>query len=120
MQALWWFPFGRVEEISPRELDAQLKDGARVQVLDVREHFEFREGHIRNAKNMPLHDLARNVENLDFDPEWPVVVICLSGHRSIPAYRLLKRKGYTQIYSLKGGMLAWWNAHLPTTREGNR
>ncbi len=119
MTVPWWFPFGRVDEISPRELhDKLLNDGADLQLLDVRSTLEFSESHIANARSAPITALPQRLANLGLDPSRPVVAICLSGHRSVPAYRLLKRAGYSQVYSLDGGMLAWWAARLPTTRNG--
>ena len=119
MSVPWWFPFGSVDEISPRELhDKLLNDGVDLQLLDVRSTPEYSEGHIVNAQSMPITALPRNLANLSLDPTRPVIAICLSGHRSVPAYRLLKRAGYSQVYSLSGGMLAWWAARLPTTRNG--
>jgi len=119
MNLPWWFPFGRVEEISPRELHTQLlNDGADLQLLDVRSTVEFAEGHIANSQNTPITALPQKLARLGLDPARPVIAICLSGHRSVPAYRLLKRAGYAQVYGLGGGMLAWWAARLPTTRNG--
>ncbi len=120
MRVPWWFPFGNVAEIAPQQLRSKLGNGAGVQLLDVREPFEFVESHIAGASNMPIHDLPRTLDQLDLDPARPVVAICLSGHRSVPAYRLLKRAGYREVYSLGGGMMAWWRAHLPTTKDGTR
>jgi rhodanese-related sulfurtransferase len=114
----WWFPFGQVSEIAPRELLAELGNGAGIQLLDVREPVEFRQGHIEGARNVPIRDLPRKLETLGLDSSRPVVAICLSGHRSIPAYRLLKRSGYSQVYSLSGGMIAWWSDHLPIAKDG--
>jgi rhodanese-related sulfurtransferase len=113
----WWFPFGQVCEIAPRELLTKLGNGAGIQLLDVREPVEFRQGHIEGARNVPIHDLPHELKALGLDSSRPVVAICLSGHRSIPAYRLLRRSGY-QAYSLSGGMLAWWSDHLPTAKDG--
>ena len=118
MNAPWWFPFGRVDEISPRELQHKLlNDGADLQLIDVRSTVEYGEGHIANARNTPITALPQQLANLGLDPTRPVIAICLSGHRSVPAYRLLKRAGYSQVYSLGGGMLSWWAAHLPTARN---
>jgi rhodanese-related sulfurtransferase len=114
----WWFLFGRVEEIAPRELqDKLLNDGADLQLLDVRSTIEYAEGHVANTRNVPITALPQQLVKLGLDPTRPVIAICLSGHRSVPAYRLLKRAGYSQVYSLSGGMLAWWAARLPTTRS---
>ncbi len=118
MHVPWWFPFGHVAEIAPRELHSRLGNGAGVQLLDVREPSEFEASHIAGARSLPVHELPRALDGLALDRTRPVVAICLSGHRSVPAYRLLKRAGYHEVYSLGGGMLAWWRAHLPTTKDG--
>ncbi len=118
MDVPWWFPFGQVAEIAPRELQAKLGNGAGIQLLDVREPVEFRQGHIEGARNVPIHDLPHTLETLRLDPARPIIAICLSGHRSIPAYRLLKRSGYSRVYSLSGGMMAWWGARLPSAKDG--
>lgn len=119
MKIPWWFPFGRVEEIAPRELYNKLRnDGADLQLLDVRSTTEYAEGHIAKTQNVPITVLPKQVDQLKLDPTKPVIAICLSGHRSVPAYRLLKRAGYVQVYSLSGGMLAWWSAKLPTMKDG--
>ncbi len=121
MNAPWWLPFGHVDEIAPRDLHDKLsRDGRDLQLLDVRSGAEFAESHIAGAQNTPITVLPRNFANLNLDPNRPVIAICLSGHRSVPAYRLLKRAGFSQVYSLSGGMLAWWAARLPTTRNGKR
>ena len=118
MNVPWWFPFGRVEEIAPRDLQARLRDDGRdLQLLDVRSTVEYAESHMANTRNVPITELAQRLVDLGLDPARPVIAICLSGHRSVPAYRLLKRAGYSQVYSLSGGMLAWWAAHLPTARK---
>lgn len=119
MNVPWWFPFGHVDEIAPRELyNRLLNDGADLQLLDVRSTTEYAESHIAKTQNVPITALPKQIDHLEFDPAKPIVAICLSGHRSVPAYRLLKRAGYSQVYSLSGGMLAWWNAKLPTTKGG--
>ncbi|MBI5305360.1 MAG: rhodanese-like domain-containing protein [Chloroflexi bacterium] len=118
MNLPWWFPFGRVEEIAPRELREQLaRDGHALQLIDVRSEIEFNQGHLAHARNVPINVLPRQLASLHLDPNRPVIAICLSGHRSVPAYRLLKRTGFRQVYSLAGGMVAWWSARLPTMKD---
>jgi rhodanese-related sulfurtransferase len=118
MRPPWWFPFGKIEEIAPHALRAKLENnGADLQLLDVRTEAEFESGHIAHARNMPIHVLQRRLAELGLDPGKPVIAICLSGHRSIPAYRLLKRAGFRTVYSLAGGMLAWRSSRLPLVRD---
>jgi rhodanese-related sulfurtransferase len=45
----------------------------------------------------------------NLDREIPVVVLCLSGHRSLPGTRWLRARGY-EAYSLRGGLMAWRKA----------
>ena len=57
------------------------------------------------------------METLNFDKEKPVVAICLSAHRSIPAVRLLRRSGFQNVTQLAGGMIAWRRHSLPEQTE---
>jgi rhodanese-related sulfurtransferase len=119
MRIPWWFPFGEIEEIAPRALRAKLEnDGADLQLLDVRTVAEFESGHIDRARNVPIHSLPQRLAELGLDPSRAVIAICLSGHRSLPTYRLLKRAGFRTVYGLTGGMLAWYSSRLPMMRDG--
>ena len=121
MNVPWWVPFGRVDEIAPDELASRMQnDGRELQLLDVRSTLEYAESHLANTRNVPITELAQRLGGLGLDSSRPVIAICLSGHRSVPAFRLLKRAGYSQVYSLSGGMLAWWAARLPTMRGPNK
>ena len=107
----WWFPFGHVPEILARELAARLSAQPPLQIVDVRSHFEFARGHIRGAVNVPIGAFRRRLDGLKLDRSRPVVAICLTGHRSIPAVRLLRQRGY-DAFQLAGGMIAWRAAGL--------
>lgn len=111
MNLPWWMPFGRVREIEPAELARWLAAGAPPQLLDVRSTGEYSRGHLQGAVNVPITELSARVRSLPLAPDRPVVAICLSAHRSIPAVRLLERAGYRDARQLKGGMLAWWRTH---------
>jgi rhodanese-related sulfurtransferase len=60
--------------------------------------------------------LKDRLASLQLNTEQPIIAICLSAHRSIPAVRLLQARGFENTVQLKGGMLAWWNKHYPTER----
>jgi rhodanese-related sulfurtransferase len=49
------------------------------------------------------------MQSLNLSPEVPVVVLCLSGHRSLPGVRWLRARGF-EAYSLRGGVLSWKKA----------
>lgn len=110
----WWWPFGRVPEVSSKKLHAMLQDGRSApQLLDVRSVAEWEGSHIAGTLNAPVTELNARLATLGLDPGRPVVAICRSAHRSIPAVRLLQQHGFTRACQLQGGMRAWWKAALP-------
>lgn len=90
----------KVASISTIELEQKLKEN--IQLIDVRTPGEFRRGHIKNAKNVPLNEIGQ------FTPitDKTVYVICHSGARSKLAAKKLKKKGY-DVINIQGGMHAW-------------
>jgi rhodanese-related sulfurtransferase len=108
----WWLPFGTVPEISPAQLAKELAGLPAPQLLDVRTAAEFARGYVRGAVSVPIQTLAARLDALRLDPSRRVVAICLSAHRSIPAVRLLRSRGF-EAAQLAGGMLAWRAAGLP-------
>jgi rhodanese-related sulfurtransferase len=97
------FGFG-VKTITTDQLADELNAGKPI-LLDVREPYEFAEGHVPGARNVPLETLASAAEKLD--PAARTLIICRSGHRSATAAKALKRGGFTDVHSVKGGTLAW-------------
>ena len=73
--------------------------------LDVRESSEYEGGHIEVAVNAPLSSLDAN--QLPYPKDEPIYVICRSGNRSAQAASQLQDAGYTEIYDVSGGMMAW-------------
>ncbi len=112
MKMPWWLPVGRVPEIRAGELAEVLGGRPAPQLLDVRTPAEFAAGRIRGALSVPIASLPSRLDALGLDPARPVVAVCLSAHRSIPAVRLLAERGF-QAVQLAGGMIAWRAAGLP-------
>ena len=104
---------GDIEDIYPEELQALLEptNGDRPVVLDVREPWEFRQGHVPGAVLIPLGQLAHKVEELD--PDRPVAVICATGNRSQSAAALLGQKNFKKIYNVATGTSGWARQGLP-------
>lgn len=105
-----WLPVGKVDEIEVHELQKLLTSKENVQLLDVRTLPEWKAGHIKGAINVPIIELGSKMHTLDFDKDVLLVPICLSAHRSIPAVRLFKEKGFKDVRQLAGGMRKW-NKH---------
>jgi rhodanese-related sulfurtransferase len=112
MMRPWWARFGRVPEVSSRELYERVQRGEKVQILDVRTRREYRNGHIAGARNVPIQSLGQQLTGLGLDAEAPIVTICKTAHRSIPVTRLLRSHGFDAA-QLHRGMDEWRRAGLP-------
>jgi rhodanese-related sulfurtransferase len=100
---------GQVPHISAEDLKRWLDDGRPLQLVDARTGLEYRRGTLPGARHAPLVDMPASLQRLDLQPSQPVVVLCLSGHRSLPEARWLQARGY-EAYSLQGGILSWVKA----------
>lgn len=105
---------GDMRDIEPVELNDLLQSESRPVVVDVREPWEYAQGHIAGAKLIPLGELNRRLKELD--PSQPVAVICASGSRSQSAAALLGQQGYETIYNVVGGTFNWMQSGLPLER----
>jgi rhodanese-related sulfurtransferase len=101
------------DEISPAELAAVYKAGG-VTVVDVREEWEYAEGHIPGAVLIPLGSLPDRVSEIPTDR--PVVLVCRSGNRSAQAYQLLTERGFDNVTNMLGGMNQWQAAGFAVER----
>ena len=93
----------------------QLKATTGAILLDVRTPQEFSGGHIANARNVDWNAPDFMSHLADIDKKAPIFVYCLSGGRSAAAAETMRKNGYTTVYELTGGMLAWRSAGLPET-----
>jgi rhodanese-related sulfurtransferase len=80
-------------------------------LLDVREVWEYQSGHARGAKNIPLSQIMRRIDEIPRDRD--VFVICQSGNRSVTAVRVLQEAGVTRAFNVRGGTGAWRMHRLP-------
>lgn len=83
-------------------------------VLDVREPYEYAEGHVPGSTLLPLGQVATQAAQLPKDA--PIYVICRSGNRSAQASRTLAELGFKDVRNVKGGILAWRSAGYPLER----
>ena len=96
----------------------QLVNHDSAMVVDVCTRKEFSEGHIPEALNVPLSDLAKEAEGkLGKNKDKPVIVSCRSGSRAKGAARKLVRAGFKDIYILSGGNMAWQKENLPVSKK---
>ncbi len=96
---------GGFVEVTPRELQGRLSRGEDLQLIDVREQFEWDIARIPGARLVPLATLPDVVATLDRDRE--VVVYCKGGSRSRAAASHLADAGFARVTNLTGGILRW-------------
>ncbi|WP_224768356.1 rhodanese-like domain-containing protein [Metabacillus idriensis] len=77
----------------------------KAQLIDVREPNEFDGGHILGARNIPLSQMRQRHKEIRKDQ--PVFIYCQNTVRSGRTAQMLKRKGYNDISTLKGGFKGW-------------
>lgn len=101
-----------MKEITVLELKEKMDSGEDFQLIDVREDFEYEMSNIGGTL-IPLGGILIEAEKIAKDK--PVIVQCRSGKRSAAAIMQLEQQfGYTNLYNLKGGILAWAEEIDPT------
>lgn len=93
-----------MNEITVQELKQKIDAGEDFQLIDVREEFEFELSNL-NGLLIPLGGILIEADKIAKDR--PVIVHCRSGARSAAAIMQLETQGFTNLYNLKGGIIAW-------------
>lgn len=83
-------------------------------VVDVRPAAEFANGHMRDAKNIPLDELEKRASEIP--AKRPVLLTCATGMSSGRGVGKLKAAGRDEVFSLAGGLNGWTSAGLPVVR----
>ncbi|RME43474.1 MAG: molybdopterin-synthase adenylyltransferase MoeB [Caldilineae bacterium] len=102
----------QVKEIDVHQLKRALENGE-VILVDIRELDEWAQGRVKEAHHIPRGLLEFQIENLAFDRDTPIALMCAGGVRTVLAARSLAEMGYTNVLSVAGGFGAWKNAGYP-------
>lgn len=86
-------------------------------VIDVRDAADFEKGHIANAKNIPQAQIEQRLKELERLKSKPVILSCQSGSRSASAEGVLRKNGFTEVFTLRGGLAAWTQASMPLEKR---
>jgi len=103
--------------LSPSMAIRLMNNDSETLVLDVRTEADFKNGHIKGAKNMPLSDIAGSIEKMSENKKQPILVYCNSGNTVTRAIKLLKKAGFEKVNNLEGGIAAWKEASMPLTKK---
>ena len=63
--------------------------------------------------HLPYDQVARQLDRLPSDRGAMIVLYCRTGHMSVTAAETLVRLGYTNVWNLEGGFIAWERAGFP-------
>ena len=116
---------GRIAEIDPAALDAEIAAADDLLLVDVREPDEYRLGHLPGAVPIPRGIIEPSAD-LRFPNRHPVlsqarkrrvVLYCATGGRSALACDVLQEMGFENVASLAGGYGAWQAAKLEVVAE---
>jgi adenylyltransferase/sulfurtransferase len=101
-----------IQEIQPSQLASRLKKGEQLEIIDVREPYEWAIGHIPGARLVPLGNIAEEIPRLDKRRE--TILYCKVGARSMYAAQQLAEAGVSDVRNLAGGILRWIDEVDPT------
>ncbi|MDD1605500.1 MAG: rhodanese-like domain-containing protein [Methylococcaceae bacterium] len=104
------------ELVSPKEASTLTSEKKAV-IVDVREDDEWNGGHIAGAIHIPLNQLDARLPELKQYKDTTIITQCKSGGRSAKALDVLKSAGFSKVYSMDGGIVAWNKDGLATQQK---
>ena len=104
------------QEVGPMEA-VQLINRRDAVVLDLREAADYKSGHITNARPMPEGEIDSRMKELEKVKARPIIVSCARGNRSMSVAGRLRKLGFGEVFSLRGGIAAWQQANMPLEKS---
>ena len=92
------------ENLTKEEVAEMIANNSNVILLDVRNHQEYEEGHLKGAINIPTYDIYREAPKKLLDKDATIIAYCTVGLRSENAINILRKMGYKNLYHLDGGI----------------
>jgi hydroxyacylglutathione hydrolase len=96
-------PIDLIIDVLPDELAMDIPFDENLMVVDVRRETEFADGHVKDAVNIPLQNLADPVSMANLEEQFNLYIHCGGGYRSVIAASLLKRQGIHNLRNVTGG-----------------
>ena len=107
-------PAPEITFITPEHLKSRLDAGEYLCLIDARESYEFDLAHIPGAQWCARALLGSQIGRVAPTAYVPLVVYCSHGEAARLSVPILQRLGYTHIFVIEGGFLAWCAAGFPT------
>jgi rhodanese-related sulfurtransferase len=86
-------------------------------LIDIRPAAEYERGHILGAVHVAENDCQNRLPAVGKEKDRPAVVYCQTGMNAGKVCKLLQAQGFSEVYTLKGGLNSWLNAGLPTSKD---
>ena len=106
----------RVRELTVDQVKAKVDRGERFHLVDVREESEWAKDHLPKATFLGKGIIERDIEQKVPDVGAEIVLYCGGGYRSALAADNLQKMGYTNVYSMDGGIRGWREKQYPLER----
>lgn len=103
-----------IQHIDTKELGRLIADHTDFTLIDVREDDEWAKGHAAKALHIARGTIEEKIGEAVSKKDARVVLYCAHGRRSALAADTLQKLGYTNVWSLDGGFVAYQEAGLPT------
>jgi rhodanese-related sulfurtransferase len=100
---------------TPQDITMLINRG-KTTILDVRDAKDYADGHLPDAKNIPLADLDKRLPELDKFKNRSLIVVGKSDARASAAAAKLGKAGFADVVNLEGGVAAWQKAGLPLAK----
>jgi rhodanese-related sulfurtransferase len=108
----------KYKELTPAGL-TQLINRDTPLLIDLSASADFEKMHVPGAKHVAMSQFDPENKDLVKARELPVVVMDKDGRTADGAAQRLVKAGFTRVYTLGGGVLAWQQAQLPTAKGRN-
>ena len=103
----------RVHELSVDQVKSKLDRGEKFHLVDVREESEWAKDHLPRAVFLGKGIIERDIEQKIPEPVAEIILYCGGGYRSALAADNLQKMGYTNVFSMDGGIRGWRERNYP-------
>jgi rhodanese-related sulfurtransferase len=106
----------RIQELSVDQVKQKLDRKEKFHLIDVREESEWSRDHIAGAAYLGKGVIERDIEQQIPDKQAQIVLYCGGGFRSALAADNLQKMGYSNVFSMDGGIRDWRDKDFPLSQ----
>ncbi len=96
-----------IPQVTVDEVNSAIQENKNIVLLDVRTKVELSRGKIEGCINVPVDEIEEKINTFIPDKSNVIYVYCLSGSRSDVAVKMMRKFGYTKVFSMAHGLLEW-------------